>query len=750
MAEYPDFLDQLNPEQRKAVMHEQGPAMIIAGAGSGKTRVLTYRIAYLIYRGVDPFHILSLTFTNKAAREMQERVEQLIGSEARNLWMGTFHSVFARILRHEAAKLNYPSNFSIYDTDDSKSLLRSIIKEMNLDDKQYRVNMVLGRISDAKNRLVSWKEYNENPLYYEDDAASNRPHIGKIYKTYGQRCFASGAMDFDDLLFNTNILFRDHPDALNKYQHRFQYVMVDEYQDTNVSQYLITRKLASVNQNIVVVGDDAQSIYGFRGADIRNILNFEQDYPQLNTYRLEQNYRSTKTIVGAANSVIENNRKQLRKQVWTDNVQGTQIKLIKTNTDNQEGKEIAQQIFEQKMARNYRNRDFAILYRTNAQSRAIEEALRRQNIPYRIIGGLSFYQRREIKDLLAYLRFTLNQDDEEAFKRVVNLPKRGIGQASVSKLIVAARDNEISLWEAVKNANRLLSKRIANSVDGFYHLIENFKIAVKEKDAFEVAQQIAKESGLLSELYDDKSIEGVSRYENVQELLSAIKEFTEDKEREEKNLGAFLQEIALMTDMDQQDSNEDTVKLMTIHMSKGLEFPQVFIAGLEETLFPSQMMMESRDDLEEERRLFYVAITRAEQELVLSFAKTRYRYGKLIDCEPSRFLDEINPDFVEMVYKEPKGFDFDDISTKPRRKSLAKSLKRQPTAAHVKHTPSEDFSPTAVENLAAGHRVEHKKFGFGIIKELEHANGKDKAVVDFEKAGQKTLLLQYAKLMKVG
>lgn len=745
----PAFLEQLNPEQRKAVLHTNGPAIIIAGAGSGKTRVLTYRIAYLLQQGVDAFNILSLTFTNKAAREMRDRIERMVGSEARNLWMGTFHAVFARILRVEADKLNYPSNFSIYDTDDSKSLIRSIVKELQLDDKQYRPGTVLGRISGAKNKLISWKEYQENDYYFEEDSAANRPMIGKIYKTYAQRCFAAGAMDFDDLLFNTNVLFNTHPDVLNKYQHKFKYVMVDEYQDTNVSQYLITRMLASVHRNIAVVGDDAQSIYAFRGANINNILNFKKDYPEAEEFRLEQNYRSTKTIVKVANEVIKFNKRQLRKEVWTDNEQGTKIKLIKCPTDNEEGKQIAQQIFELKMAQNFRNSDIAVLYRTNSQSRAIEEALRRQNISYRIIGGLSFYQRKEIKDLVAYLRFTLNQEDEEAFKRIINLPKRGIGAASVSKLIVAARDNEISLWEAVKNADRILSSRIANAVDNFYHQVESFKIALKHKDAYDIAQQIAKESGLLAELYEDKTIEGVSRYENVTELLGAIKEFTEDKEREDHSLGAFLQEIALLTDADNEDKNQDSVKLMTIHMSKGLEFKTVCIAGLEENLFPSQMMMESREDLEEERRLFYVAITRAEQFLILTYAKTRYRFGKLIECEPSRFLNEVNMDYVELVFQEPKGIDFSDTLPNKGGRGLAAQLTQKPQQKTVVHKPSTNFSPSPLDELEEGIKVEHQKFGFGKIKQLDRANGKPKAIVSFEQAGEKTLLLQYAKLMKV-
>ncbi|MDH5382234.1 MAG: UvrD-helicase domain-containing protein, partial [Cyclobacteriaceae bacterium] len=574
-----DYLKELNEPQYEAVVNTEGPTMIIAGAGSGKTRVLTYRIAHLIQSlKVDPFNILSLTFTNKAAMEMRERISGVVGGDARNLWMGTFHSVFARILRSEADKLNYPKNFTIYDADDSKSLIRDIVKGMDLDDKVYKTNAVFSRISGAKNRLISWQKYLSTPIYQADDAESMKPKIGEIYKEYSKRCFRAGAMDFDDLLFNTNVLFRDHLDVLHNYQHRFKYVLVDEFQDTNISQYLITKKLAAVNQNVCVVGDDAQSIYAFRGADIQNILNFEKDYPDLKVFKLEQNYRSSKTIVNAANSVIVNNKAQLRKDVWTANDEGSLIEVFKARSDSEEGKLIASSIFEEKMNNHELNSEFAILYRTNSQSRAIEEALRRRDIKYKIIGGLSFYQRKEIKDLLAYMKFTLNGNDEQSFKRIVNLPKRGVGPGTVDKILMAAFDHDISIGEVINNAELFLSGKVNLAIKDFALMIENFKRLSIEKDAYEAAAEIAKRSGILSELYQDKTIEGVSRYENAQELLNAIKEFSEDTEREgEKDLSTFLQEVALMTSVDaDKDEDNDKVTLMTIHMAKGLEFGYVY------------------------------------------------------------------------------------------------------------------------------------------------------------------------------
>jgi len=743
-----EYLSFLNPNQRKAVEHTEGPVMIIAGAGSGKTRVLTYRIAHLIQKGVDPFNILSLTFTNKAAAEMKHRIERVIGLEARNTWMGTFHSTFAKILRVEASKLGFPSNFTIYDTDDSKSLIRSIVKELRLDDKVYKPNTVLSRISGAKNRLISWETYQKDPFIRADDESAMKPRMGDIYRIYQQRLFKSSAMDFDDLLFNTNILFRDHPDVLNKYQQRFKYVMVDEFQDTNLSQYVITKKLAAVHQNICVVGDDAQSIYAFRGADIQNILNFEKDYPDLFVVKLEQNYRSTKNIVTAANSIISKNKAQLKKDVWTQNDLGEPIELIKASSDNEEGRIVANTIFEERNNKHLNNSDFAILYRTNSQSRSIEEALRKMNINYKIVGGLSFYQRKEIKDLMAYIRFVVNHDDEEAFKRIINYPKRGIGDTSVERIIVAAYEHDIPLWEVLTNAPSFLSGRAANAVDDFSTLIKSFKIEVERKDAFEVASSIAKQSGLLRELYEDKTIEGLNRYENVQELLNAIKEYVDNPENEDKSLGSFLQEIALLTDNDRDKDQTDNVTLMSIHASKGLEFKYVFVVGMEEDLFPSQMMMQSREDLEEERRLFYVASTRAMEKLYLSYATTRYRFGRLLNCEPSRFLEEVDPSCIKEIKRTPSAFSsFKKEASEGRNGfvGLKSPTVRAGTTAKV-HTPSPDFKPSNTHNLMEGMKIEHPKFGFGTVNKIEMEGANRKASIHFDNFGDKTLLLSFAKL----
>lgn len=749
-----DYLKELNEPQYEAVVNVEGPTMIIAGAGSGKTRVLTYRIAHLIKaHDVDPFSILALTFTNKAAKEMRERIEGVVGSDARNLWMGTFHSVFARILRAEADKLNYPRNFTIYDTEDSRNLIKAIVKEMGLDDKVYKPSVVHNRISSAKNRLISWQAYLKNEAFKADDIQNMKPELGNIYKKYVERCFKSGAMDFDDLLFNTNILFRDHPDVLHNYQHRFKHVLVDEFQDTNISQYLITRKLAAVFQNICVVGDDAQSIYAFRGADIQNILNFEKDYPDLKVVKLEQNYRSTQTIVNAANSVIANNRSQLRKNVWTANDQGNLIELFKSNSDNEEGKLIASSIFEQKMHNQSGSNEFAVLYRTNSQSRSIEEALRRRNIKYKIIGGLSFYQRKEIKDLLAYMKFALNDNDEQSFKRIINLPKRGIGPTTVDKILVAAFDHDISIGEVLNNAEAFVPGRAATTLKEFAGMMKLFQKESIEKDAYEAASEIAKRSGLLSELYKDKTVEGVSRYENAQELLNAIKEFVEDEEREEeKSLSNFLQEVALLTGIDNdKDESGDKVTLMTIHMAKGLEFNYVYIAGMEEDLFPSQMMLTSREDLEEERRLFYVAVTRARKKLFLAYAQTRYRFGRLKHCEPSRFIDEIDPQYIKLNKKYTSSFvpPVYQKSDNNYAKNLVSGVKKQNSRINPKttHVPSPDFKPSDTSNLQEGMKVEHPKFGFGTVTAIDETGPNRKAKVKFNDFGEKTLLLSFAKLM---
>ncbi len=746
-----DYLETLNDPQREGVINTDGPCMLIAGAGSGKTRVLTYRIAHLIkHHDVDPFNIMALTFTNKAAKEMRDRVESVVGSDARNLWMGTFHSVFARMLRAEAHLLGYPSNFTIYDVDDAKSLLKSIIKEMSLDDATYKASTVYNRISAAKNRLISWQEYLKDPNLIGDDASNMRPKIGEIYKTYALRCFKAGAMDFDDLLFNTDKLFKEHLETLNKYQHRIHYILVDEFQDTNLCQYFIIRKLSSVRENICVVGDDAQSIYGFRGADISNILNFEKDYPDLKIVKLEQNYRSTQTIVEAANSVIAKNKAQLPKNVWTANEEGSLIELIKAVSDNEEGKLVATSIFEEKMQNQLRFSEFVVLYRTNSQSRAIEESLRRMNIKYKVVGGLSFYQRKEIKDLLAYLRFSINQQDEASFRRIINQPKRGIGDSTVDKIIVAANDHAISIWEVVQHATSFLGGRASGALEDFVAMIKRFGIDIQTKDAYDAASEIAKGSGILRELYADKTVEGLSRYENVQELLNAIKEYVDDPERQDKTLGAFLQDVSLVTGQDEdKDGDPEKVTLMTIHMAKGLEFKYVYIVGLEEDLFPSQMMLSSRAELEEERRLFYVAITRAKKRLFLSYALTRYRYGRLKNCEPSRFLDDVDGRYIKTSTKfrgselAPQG---STHYAKTFVSGMRKTLSSQPSPRPTIYKPPVDFKPSNTSHLKEGMKVEHPKFGFGSVTQVDESGPDRKARIAFSGFGEKTLLLSFAKL----
>ena len=757
-----DFLASLNDPQHAAVTHVEGPLMIIAGAGSGKTRVLTYRIANLMGNGVDAFNILALTFTNKAAQEMRHRIEKIIGSDAKNLWMGTFHSIFAKILRFEGTRLGYTANFTIYDTDDSKSLLRSIIKEMKIDDKTYKANYVLNRISGAKNNLISWQAYAENPVFIMEDTGAQMPEIATIYRTYSQRCFAANAMDFDDLLFNTNILFRDHLDVLNKYQHKFKHVMVDEFQDTNISQYLITKKLSAVSQNICVVGDDAQSIYAFRGANIQNILNFRKDYPDLAVVKLEQNYRSTKNIVNAASSVIARNKAQLEKTIFSDNEEGEKIAVLKAMSDNEEGKMVANLIFETKMNEGYQNPDFAILYRTNSQSRAFEEALRRLNIKYRIIGGMSFYQRKEIKDLLAYMRFTVNQQDEEAFKRVINYPKRGIGDTTIAKIVVTANSHQKTLWDVVSNASFYFDGKASGTLEGFADLIKSYGVSIIQgKDAHIVALQIAKTSGLLHELYIDKTVEGLARHENVQELLNSIKQFVDNPDVEDKSLGAFLQNVSLLTNADMADENDaDTVTMMTIHGAKGLEFKHVFVVGMEENLFPSQMMLRNKEDLEEERRLFYVAITRAEKRLTLSYAEQRYNWGKLSFCEKSRFLDEIDSKYLKVLeapqLSKDKGFDMPSWArtskpAEPMASQKAKIIANLKPISAVKpstytYVPSIGFQGSDTSKLKVGDKVEHQKFGFGKVVKIDFLGPTAKANIVFEGEGEKTLLLSFAKL----
>ena len=767
------YLEELNPAQRAAVEQTEGPVMVIAGAGSGKTRVLTYRIAHLIRQGVDSFNILALTFTNKAAKEMKERISQIIGgTDAHNLWMGTFHSVFSKILRFEADKLNYPSNFTIYDTADAKNLLKSIIKELNLDKDVYKSNIVYSRISQLKNSLISPAGYESNSEMRMDDAKRKMTEMSRVYHTYQKRLFNSGSMDFDDLLFNTYVLLRDFPDVLNKYQNKFKYILVDEYQDTNHVQYMIVRRLAAMNENICVVGDDAQSIYAFRGANIQNILNFKVDYPDFKTVKLEQNYRSTQTIVEAANNVIKHNKNQIKKKVFTQNSKGGPIKVVKTMSDNEEGYMVAQSIFDIRNNHQIHYQEFAILYRTNAQSRSLEEALRKKNIPYNIYGGLSFYQRKEIKDLLAYFRLIINSKDEEALKRIINYPSRGIGNTTLQKLIITANNNECSIFECLENpifhTQIGVNAGTLTKLQNFTTLINSFK-AQLEKDTYELAESIAKTSGLLGELHKDKTPEGVSRYENIQELLNAIKEFSE-KEKNSENRGTlehFMQDVALLTDQD-SDKKEDRnkVTLMTIHAAKGLEFQFVYIVGLEENLFPSQMSIHSREDLEEERRLFYVALTRAKKFVQLSYTTSRFRWGQLIDCEPSRFLKEIDDSYLDWHFqkRKPSSMPNKKASINYRINTNKRSLTKRRTIdgksninTTAKFTPRNLTKANTAANkmknepnnnhlLQVGMQVEHIKFGQGKILQIEGSSGNKKAIVFFQSVGKKQLLLKFAKL----
>src|ERR1700712_5300120 len=653
-----NYLNELNEQQREAVIHKEGPIMIVAGGGSGKTKVLTTRIAHLMsHLHVDAFNILALTFTNKAAAEMKERVEKILGNnEARNLYIGTFHSVFARILRAEAPKLGFSRNFTIYDTDDAKSVVKTVINELNLDDKHYKPNTVYNRISQAKNSLVGPADYATDYYIQQEDTRSNRPAIAQIYDAYAKRCFKNGAMDFDDLLIKMYELLKNFPEALIKYQRKFRYILIDEYQDTNPAQYEIIKLLGAQHENVCVVGDDAQSIYSFRGATIQNILQFQKDYDDVKVVKLEQNYRSTQNILHVANEIISNNKGQIEKRLFTDNAEGEKIKLVRTMSDNEEGKFVADTIQEQKLRNHFNNRDFAILYRTNAQSRAFEESLRRMGIAYTIYGGMSFYQRKEIKDYVAYLRLLVNTRDEEALKRIINLPARGIGKTSVDRAVLAANENNISFWDVLTRAKEFGYKGgTLESIDNFVLMIKSFASMLQTKNAYEVAVHVGKQTAFVKELFNDKSTEGVQRYENIQELLNSIKEWTESPDTEEgelvdKSLGSYLQQITLLTDADEKDPNADTVKLMTIHAAKGLEFGCVFAAGLEEMLFPNAMSINTREELEEERRLFYVVITRAKKKLWITYANTRYKFGSLVQNEPSRFLNEIPEQYTDRSY----------------------------------------------------------------------------------------------------
>ena len=786
-----EYLNTLNEPQRDAVENINGPSLIIAGAGSGKTRVLTYRIAHLLNMGAKPSSVLSLTFTNKAAKEMRNRISAVIGEEkAKAVWMGTFHSIFAKILRYEADALGFTSSFVIHDQQDAKNMLKSVIKELHLSDQVYKVNEVQTRISWAKNNLLSSVQYAANIDLVNSDASAKKPYISEIYKLYTQRCFKSNVMDFDDLLLYTNILLAQRPDILRKYQNRFKYILVDEYQDTNYAQYLIVRRLSSLNQNITVVGDDAQSIYSFRGAKIENILNFKKDYPECKVFKIEQNYRSTQTIVNAASSVISLNVKQLKKNVFSENEVGDKIKLLETINDNEEGYAVANAILEQRLINHYAFKDFGILYRTNSQSRILEEALRRRNIPYKIYGGLSFYQRKEIKDLLAYFRLVINKNDDESFKRIINYPKRGIGDTTVEKLEVFAHQNDVSIWDVIVSPHLHqigLGAATANKILGFVAMINLYTEKKQRMTAYELATEIANTSGVVKDLYIDKTPEGVSRHENVQELLNGILEFSnqEDVPEEERTLDIFLQDIALLTN-DDKDTEEDRnrVSLMTVHSSKGLEFKNVFLVGLEEELFPPQTVQYRPEDLEEERRLFYVAVTRAEKNLTISFARQRFRFGNLKFSKPSRFISEIEERYLdfsnvpsfrqqvapgeEMVYTRgfghlntpeanikkdppvslggPTRFNPNAKPKEPEAKPIGNGYRSANMKPIGETSQNYNFNVADLTALKEGSRVEHQKFGPGRIVAIE-GNGPDlKAKIDFGELGDKTLLLKFAKL----
>ena len=778
-----DYLTGLNERQKEAVLHINGPLMIIAGAGSGKTKVLTTRIAHLMANGVDSFRILALTFTNKAAKEMKERVEHILGNnEARNLYIGTFHSVFARILRAEAHRMGYPNNFTIYDTDDAKSVVKTVINEMQLDDKQYKPNTVYNRISSAKNALVSPVDYANDYYIQQEDIRGNRPALAKIYDAYCKRCFKNGAMDFDDLLLKFYELLKNFPDSLSKYQHKFQYILIDEYQDTNPAQYEIIKLLGAMHENVCVVGDDAQSIYSFRGATIQNILQFQKDYDEVKVVKLEQNYRSTKSIIHIANEVISNNKGQIPKVLFTENAEGEKIKLVKTISDNDEGKFVADSIQEQKLRNHFSNREFAILYRTNAQSRAFEEALRRMAIPYTIYGGISFYQRKEIKDLVAYLRVIINSRDEEALKRIINYPLRGIGKTSIDKIVLLANTHNLTMWEVLERASQFgFRAGTLEVINEFVTMIKSFASMLQKQNAYDVAFHVGKQTGLVKELFNDKSTEGLARYENIQELLNSIKEWVESPDNEDgelvdKSLGAYLQQITLLTDADEKDPNADTVKLMTIHAAKGLEFSCVFAAGLEEMLFPNAMSINTREELEEERRLFYVVITRAKKKLWISYANTRYKFGSLVQNEPSRFIEELPDAYLDRSYagggtkmQSSFGFGssaFDRLSGGSwgnAKKSVSEAEKKygpppgkksntptyltpKPEQKLKEHTPSADFVPSDISQLTTGQKIEHQKFGFGEVLKIEGAAHNPMALINFELNGEKKILLNYARL----
>lgn len=792
-----ELLSQLNEPQREAAGCTEGPVMIIAGAGSGKTRTLTYRIAHLLEKGVDPFNILALTFTNKAAAEMKERIIKLIGPEARNIWMGTFHSIFCRMLRAEASKIGYTSSFTIYDTDDSKSAIKQIVKQLNLDPKTYNPSYVLNRISMAKSNLISDKDYLENTQIQEEDKLARKPEIGHIYQIYNQRLHNSMSMDFDDLLFNTNILLRDNPDVLLKYQERFRYIHVDEYQDTNFSQYLIIKKLAARYQNICVVGDDAQSIYAFRGANIQNILNYKRDYPNVSLFKLEQNYRSTQNIVKAANSIISNNRDQIKKEIWTDNGEGNRIKVLSATDEKEEGSMIANIIARSHVEDNIDYNGFAILYRTNIQSRALEEALRKMSIPYRIYAGISFYGRKEIKDVLSYLRLVVNNHDDEALLRVINYPARGIGQTTLDKIRLASADNDVSVCTVLENIRSFglgLNSGTIQRIEEFMTMIKMFSAMIYTTDAYTLAKKIVYASGIIKMLKNDDDPENANRLENIEELLNAIQEFVEKEdlitpEQEGttivgpetttgledlfsqepgtqsegntpiKTLDIFLQQVLLLTSEDKEKEDPNKVSLMTIHAAKGLEFPYVFVAGMEENLFPSMLSVNSRPELEEERRLFYVAVTRAERRLFLSFAFTRYQHGQSSCQEMSRFVSEIDSNYIDMPMRQ-SGFaqlgslsksspfsSYSKTSVSPQFQKKQQEAKRNlRKIENNKTAPTPANSPAEINAIMPGMRVMHAKFGEGKVLTIEGSGPDRKALIFFINQGEKTLLLKFAKL----
>ena len=800
------YLDQLSPVQREAAVNFQGPSIIIAGAGSGKTRVLTYRIAHMLEEGVAPYNILALTFTNKAAREMRERIETVVSSgRARSLWMGTFHSVFARILRNEAEKLGYPSSFTIYDTADSRNVVKMILKEMNLSDETYKPNDIYSRISLAKNNLVTAASYESNTILMAEDRERRRPQFVEVYKRYVLKCKENGAMDFDDLLLNMNILFRDHPDALAKYQYQFRYVMVDEYQDTNMAQYLIIKKIVEQHHNVCVVGDDAQSIYSFRGAKIENILRFQNDYPEAKIFKLEQNYRSTQTIVNAANSIIEKNQRQLKKKSFSSNDEGEKIRVFKAYTDQEEALIVVNDIFALTRGRQVPYNDIAILYRTNAQSRVLEEGLRSRNIPYKIFGGQSFYQRKEIKDVLAYIRLVVNHKDDEAFRRIINYPLRGIGDVTVEKIRTTAAWHNISMWQVISTltAEQMgLNGGAAKKLADFKEMIAELSAAVYTTPAYEMGLKVATRSGIIGSFRMQQTPEAISVLENIEELLNSIASYTEMELKESPDgvpptIDAWLQNVSLLTDMDnEKEEDRNRITLMTIHSAKGLEFEYVYIVGLEETLFPSQMCTESQESLEEERRLFYVALTRAKTEAMLSFAQTRFRWGNVTSNRPSRFIKEIDSEYLNPLYDDdpfdnfmssddgpgwggkfrkpyqrPEGSERDDTNRRkvnypgrgqsgerrsapvpprtieiPRAGTAGMKSMGSRVLRETSDEPQASAAPASAGALSIGCRVEHDKFGAGTISALEETANGPKATVDFDAGGSKTLLLKYAKL----